>query len=376
MTQPADIARFTKNLQAETDSAALYTTLAELEAQPQVAEVYRHLAEVELAHARFWEEQLKAAGHTPTVTGPSWRARTLSRLARRFGPGLVLPTVIEAETTDASGYRRQPEAQGTSLARDEQTHRRVIQAIVATSPSGLGGGMVSRLEGRHRAIGGNALRAAVMGANDGLVSNLSLVMGVAGAALSSQAILITGFSGLLAGAISMALGEWLSVQSSRELYERQIAIEAEELRASPEEEAAELGLIFQAKGIEADQAREMAARVIANEATALDTLVREELGIDPRELGGSAWEAAITSFCLFALGAIIPVLAFLFLAGSAAVILSLALSALGMFAIGAAITLFTGRSVLFSGSRQMLFGLTAAAVTYAIGYIMGVSIGG
>jgi VIT1/CCC1 family predicted Fe2+/Mn2+ transporter len=289
---------------------------------------------------------------------------------------VVLPTIVEAETTDAGSYREQPEAQGTSLSRDEQTHRRVIQAVAATSSRGLAGPALGRLEGRHRAVGGNALRAAVLGANDGLVSNLSLVMGVAGAALSSQAILITGFAGLLAGAISMALGEWLSVQSSRELYERQIAIEAEELRASPEDEAAELMLIFQAKGAAADQAREMAGRVIANEATALDTLVREELGIDPAELGGSAWEAAITSFFLFAIGAIIPVLSFLLLTGSAAVITSLMLSAVGLFAIGAAITLFTGRSLLFSGTRQMLFGLAAAAVTYVIGHLMGVSITG
>ncbi|HBY93069.1 MAG TPA: rubrerythrin family protein, partial [Chloroflexi bacterium] len=233
-----------------------------------------------------------------------------------------------------------------------------------------------QLEGRHRATSGNALRAAVLGANDGLVSNLSLVMGVAGAELAGKAILITGLAGLLAGATSMAMGEWLSVQSSRELYQRQIEIEAEEISANPKEEEEELALIYQAKGLAADQARELAARLIADEATALDTLAREELGINPEELGGSAWEAAATSFFLFAIGAIIPVSPFIFLSGLTAVFASLLLSAAALFLIGAGITLLTGRSVLYTGLRQVLFGLVAAGFTYALGRLIGVSIGG
>jgi VIT1/CCC1 family predicted Fe2+/Mn2+ transporter len=225
-------------------------------------------------------------------------------------------------------------------------------------------------------VGGNALRAAVLGANDGLVSNLSLVMGVAGAELAGRGILITGLAGLLAGAGSMALGEWLSVQSSRELYLRQLDIEREELAAAPEEEAEELALIYQAKGIAVDQARALAARVIATPETALDTLAREELGIDPEELGGSAWEAAITSFLLFAFGAVVPVLPFMFLAGGTAVLVSVAVSAVALFGIGAAITLMTGRGVLFSGARQLLFGLVAAALTYGVGRLIGVSLAG
>jgi VIT1/CCC1 family predicted Fe2+/Mn2+ transporter len=238
------------------------------------------------------------------------------------------------------------------------------------------GGALARLEGRHRAVGGNALRAAVLGSNDGLVSNLSLVMGVAGAELAGRGILITGLAGLLAGAGSMALGEWLSVQSSRELYQRQLAIEHEELTASPEEEAEELALIYEAKGIPPEQARALAARVIASPATALDTLAREELGIDPEQLGGSAWEAAITSFLLFALGAMVPVLPFVFLSGTAAVLVSVGVSAVALFGIGAAITLMTGRGLLFSGGRQLLFGLAAAALTYGVGRLIGVSLAG
>jgi VIT1/CCC1 family predicted Fe2+/Mn2+ transporter len=243
-------------------------------------------------------------------------------------------------------------------------------------PGGLPGGALAQLEGRHRAAGGNALRAAVLGANDGLVSNLSLVMGVAGAELNNAAILITGLAGLLAGAFSMALGEWLSVQSSRELYQHQIGIEKAEIAAAPDEEREELALIYEARGLPRADAQQLAATALSDSANALETLAREELNVDPAELGGSAWEAAITSFVLFALGAILPVLPFTFLNGSAAIMASLIFSAVGLFVIGGGITLFTGRSVLFSGTRQVLFGLAAAAITFGVGRLIGVNLGG
>ena len=241
---------------------------------------------------------------------------------------------------------------------------------------GLGGPALAQLEGRHRGAGGNALRAAVLGANDGLVSNLSLVMGVAGAALNNRQILITGLAGLLAGACSMALGEWLSVQSSRESYANQIQIETEEIAAAPEEEAEELALIYEARGLQRDQAQLLSRQIISNPESALDTLAREELGIDPDELGGSAWEAAITSFLLFSLGAIVPVFPFLLFTGTSAVLASIGFSILGLFLVGAATSLFTGRTVLFSGMRMVIFGSLAALVTYGIGRLIGVSIGG
>ena len=194
---------------------------------------------------------------------------------------------------------------------------------------------MARLEVRHRAAGGNALRAGVLGVNDGLVSNLSLIMGVAGAALSQTTILLTGIAGLLAGAISIALGEWLSVQSSRELYARQVAIEREELEAAPQEELEELTLVYQAKGIPVERARELASSIMANPRTALDTLVREELGINPEGLGGSAWVAAGTSFGLFGTGALVPLLPYFFIFGLPAVISSAALTALALFGSGA-----------------------------------------
>jgi VIT1/CCC1 family predicted Fe2+/Mn2+ transporter len=174
----------------------------------------------------------------------------------------------------------------------------------------------------------------------------------------------------------MALGEWLSVQSSRELYQHQLDIERAELAEVPEEEMAELALIYQAKGVPADAAHRMAEHLLSDEATALDTLAREELSIDPAELGGSAWVAAITSFFLFALGAIIPVFPYLFLTGSAGVIASAVVSTIGLFVIGAAITLMTGRNALLSGLRQVLFGLAAAAITFGVGHLIGVNVGG
>jgi VIT1/CCC1 family predicted Fe2+/Mn2+ transporter len=236
--------------------------------------------------------------------------------------------------------------------------------------------MLARLEGRHRAVGGNALRAAVLGANDGLVSNLSLVMGVAGAQLSGQGVLITGLAGLLAGACSMAMGEWLSVQSARELAQRQLAIEADEIRAAPHEEQQELALIYEAKGLPPEAARKVASELMADEGKALETLAQEELGIDPTDLGGSPGEAAVMSFALFAVGAILPVGPFLVLNGMPAVAASLTVSAVALFGIGAATTLFTGRHALYAGSRQLLFGLAAASLTYGIGRLLGVTLAG
>lgn len=224
-------------------------------------------------------------------------------------------------------------------------------------------------------MGGNALRAAVLGANDGLVSNFSLVMGVAGASSSGAAILIAGFAGLLAGALSMALGEWLSVQSARELYANQIRIEAAELAEDPEEEEGELRAIYERKGVPTQIADEMARRIIrGDQAAALDTLVREELGIDPAELGGSAWVAAGTSFLLFTLGAIIPVVPFLFLTGTPAIVVSAICAGLALFGVGAGITYVTGRSLWVSGARQLAFGMVAAAITFGIGSLVGTAI--
>lgn len=367
----SDLARWRSNLQGEVDGATVYRAMAEGAGEGRLRELYIRLAETEERHASLWREQLLNAAGSVEID-PTWRARTLAAIARRFGPGLVAGTMASQEAASRGMYDDQPEAAGTQLPADERSHARILREV----SRGVEGGALARFEGRHRAIGGNALRAAVLGVNDGLVSNLSLVMGVAGADSSGGAILVAGFAGLLAGALSMALGEWLSVQSARELYANQIRIEANEIAEIPEEEEEELRLIYEAKGLAPDAARQMAHRIMTGDrASALDTLAREELGIDPDELGGSAWVAAGTSFVLFALGAAVPVLPFLFLHGLAAIVTSSILAGVALFAVGAAITVVTGQSALRSGIRQIAFGLAAAAVTFGIGSLVGRVIG-
>lgn len=368
-------ARYRENLQGEVDGASLYRALADAEGDPKLAEVYRRLAAVEDAHADYWRKQLAKVGARVPGLKPGFRTRALAFLARRFGPAFVLPVINTLEQADSGGYDKQPEAVAGGLPQAERSHARILSAI-ASPKSGLEGGTIARLEGRHRAMGGNALRAAVLGANDGLVSNLSLVMGVAGAEASNASILLTGLAGLVAGACSMAMGEWLSVNSSRELYQKQIATEAMELEEVPEEEKEELILIYQAKGLSEPEARALADQLLSDKSTALDTLVREELGVDPEELGGSAWGAAATSFLLFSFGAVFPVAPYFILSGWPALLASLALSGLALAGIGAGTSLFTGRSALFSAARQLLIGFAAAGVTYGVGALVGVSLAG
>jgi VIT1/CCC1 family predicted Fe2+/Mn2+ transporter len=216
----------------------------------------------------------------------------------------------------------------------------------------------------------------VLGSNDGLSSNLSLVMGVAGASVDTHTILLTGVAGLLAGACSMAMGEWISVTSSRELAEREIKTERAELEANPEEERHELQLIYEAKGLSPEEAAELSAKLLADPKAAIDVLAREELGIDPAELGGSPWVAAGTSMLLFALGALVPLWPFMFLKGTAAIVASIASGSVGLCLMGTAIAVFTGRSALYSAGRQLLLGLLAAAATFGIGRLIGVAIAG
>jgi VIT1/CCC1 family predicted Fe2+/Mn2+ transporter len=377
MTKSREISRYRENWHKEIDGAVLYNTLAEIELKPELADVYRRLAVSEEKHAQVWEKRLVEAGASIPARQPTWRARTMRFLAKRFGSQFVLPTVTGNERADSLAYDDQPEATTDSgrMSADEKSHARLMAAI-SSPQKGLVGSEVAQLEGRHRATGGNALRAAVLGANDGLVSVLSLTMGAAGANLPGHGVLITGVAGLLAGASSMALGEWLSVQSSRELYQNQIKIEREEIEQAPQEEQEELALIYQSKGLPEERAREMAADMMGDKAHILDTLSREELGIDPKELGGSPWVAAITSFFLFAAGAIIPLVPYFFLQGLPAILLSLSLGALALFLTGAAITLLTSKNVWVSGFRQVLIGLVAAALVFGVGKLIGVSIGG
>lgn len=376
----ATIEIYQQNFNEESGSAAIYLALSDVEKNARLAEVYRKIAQTEQEHAAHWAEKIQETGQPAPVFRPTWRHRALLWLARRFGPAMVLPSMQAMERDGSSGYTLQSGgsagAPTTRMASQERSHAMLISQITASLSGGMEGSALAVLEGRHRSTGGNALRAAVLGANDGLVSNLSLVMGVAGATLDNTTVLITGLAGLLAGAISMALGEWLSVQSSRELYSHQIAVESAEIEQHPEEEVEELALIYEARGLQRDQAHTLAQAIVSNTESAVETLAREELGIDPGELGGSAWEAALTSFLLFAIGAIIPVSAFMFLTGMTAVYVSIAFSVVALFLLGAVITLFTGKPVWFSGLRMVIFGLMAAAVTFGIGRLIGTSLGG
>jgi VIT1/CCC1 family predicted Fe2+/Mn2+ transporter len=368
-----DLKRYRANWQEEIDSAARYRAMADAEREPGRAQVYRDLADMEERHAGFWEKRLTDAGAPPGPRRLSPRARTLIWLARRFGPRAILATVAADEHRGRTGYDAQPETAGTRMRSQERMHARLLGSL-AVEGKGAGGAELARLEGRHRTVGGNALRAAVLGANDGLSSNLSLVMGVAGAASDQRAVLLAGVAGLVAGAASMALGEWVSVTSAREAAERELEMERTEIELEPEDEREELELLYRAKGLDPGKAKALSTELMARPGAALDVLAREELGLDPEELGGSPLTAAAVSFLLFAIGAAVPVLPFFIFRGATATVVTLGVSAVALFAIGAAITLFTGRSILWSGARQLLLGLGAAAVTHVIGRLVGVAI--
>jgi VIT1/CCC1 family predicted Fe2+/Mn2+ transporter/rubrerythrin len=375
MPRDANLARYRANFQDETESAALYRTMAETEDKAEIAEIYRRLAKVEEAHASFWAKRIERQTGTAPASRLGWRARVLIWMTRRLGANALLPTVMSQEVENQASYDNQRDASRAGMPAQERSHARILAHLASRSRGSWNGSQYARLEGRHGAGGGNTLRAAVLGANDGLVSTLSLVMGVAGAAFSQEALLAAAIAGMLAGACSMAMGEWISVQSSRELYERQIATEAAELEQAPAEEKEELVLIYQAKGFTQGEARTIAERVMSDKSSALDTLTREELGINPDDLGGSAWAAAASSFIVFLIGALIPVTPLILLDGESAILTSLVASAAGLFLIGAAITVFTGRSALLAGGRQLAIGLAAAAVTYGAGRLFGVVAG-
>jgi len=370
----SEIARLTANLNDERDSAALYNALAKTEADPVRADLYRQLAQTETEHGNLWRDRLAALGVAETPHRLSFRTRLLVFFARWAGGGFVLPTIAAVEVADQNKYAGQADAADLMVA--ERSHAAIVQAVLGTASkeAGVSGADIAKSEKWHRGSSGNALRAAVLGANDGLVSNFCLIMGVAGAGLSGRTILLTGLAGLISGACSMALGEWLSVTNARELAANQMAREAQEVEETPEAEARELALIYQAKGLPREAAKAFAGQIMQNKDKALDTLAREELGIDPDELGGNPWTAAGSSFGLFALGAIFPVAPYLFTQGLIAVALSIAMAVLALTAIGVVTCLFNGRSPAFSAMRQVIVGAVAAGVTYGAGHLMGVAV--
>jgi vacuolar iron transporter family protein len=364
---------YKEQLQTEVDAAFLYRTLSEHLTDPSLSGIYASMSEIEAGHARKMLKTIQIASTTASLPPPSQVARLQVLFARLFGWSLIVSNLYTMEKNMAKSAIDYKARKGDTISGNELNHFKILSNL-NTSSKGVKGGVFAKIESRHKSVGGNALRAAILGATDGLVTNMSLIMGIAGAAAGNKAIILAGFAGLLAGAISMALGEWLSVKSSGELNRNQVDIETAELDTSPEEELIELSLIYQSKGMEKPAAEEMARKVFENRETAVETLVKEELGLDSNEPGGSAWEAALTSFILFAVGAIIPLIPFLLLKNHQPIFISLLFSTFALFLLGSLVSLFTGKRLMFSGFRQVVFGLVAASVTYGIGHLLGVII--
>jgi VIT1/CCC1 family predicted Fe2+/Mn2+ transporter len=335
----------------ERQSAWLYRQLAQTERDAAAARLFVDLAAAAEQQALHWQGLMAADGHALPVFHPDWRARLGVHLAAVFGGRRIKPLLAALKVRGLSIYSA-PAPGGHAMPQ---------------SLADVGRG--------HRAVGGGNLRAAIFGINDGLVSNASLVLGMVGANADTGVVLITGIAGLLAGALSMASGEYVSVRSQRELFEHQIALERAELAEYPEAEAEELALIYAARGLSMDEARALAARMVGDPRIALDVLSREELGLNPDDLG-SPFGAAGFSFVAFTLGALVPLLPFFFgvVLPGAALVGSL-LAAGGLFVTGAAMSLFTGRNAALGGLRMLAIGGGAGALTYAIGHLLGVGIG-
>jgi len=332
---------------SEKESAWLYEIVADHEPDPVKQKAFRALGGAAEEQAQILAGDLD--GEPPPFTA-SKRARLVGALVRRFGPRRCRGLLAAMKVRGLAMYSAPALDGGHEMP---------------TSTQGLGA--------RHRRGGGGNLRAAVFGVNDGLLSNTSLILGVAGAGAQGQAVLLTGIAGLLAGAFSMASGEWVSMQAQRELFEHQIAQEAEELDRYPEEEAEELALVYEARGVPIEDARAMTRRLVQDKDKALDTLAREELGLNPDDLG-SPWGAAASSFAAFALGALVPLAPFALGAGTAALPVAIALAGVCLAGVGAALSLFSGKGALMGGLRMLLIGAAAGAATWGVGQLVGVSL--
>lgn len=331
----------------EKRSAYLYRVIAGCERGTPREELFRSLAVEAEGQAAIWARH--AAMTVIPDYHPDLRTRIVARLAQARGPRAIRGILTAMKVRGLSVYSH-------------------------AAPGHPAPTSIEDMASRHRGMGtGGNLRAAVFGINDGLVSNMSLILGVAGASSNSSFILLSGVAGLLAGAFSMAAGEFVSVRSQREMYEYQIGLERKELEQYPEEEAEELALIYAAKRMPKDQALELARNIIADPAKALDTLAREELGLNPEDLG-SPWGAAGSSFASFALGALVPLAPFLLASGSTALLGSIALTAVSLFGVGAVISLFTGRNAVQDGLRMLGIGAAAGGVTFAVGRLLGATI--
>jgi VIT1/CCC1 family predicted Fe2+/Mn2+ transporter len=365
------VKRWRELLESERDAAALYARIAGAETGER-RKIFEELAAVERRHAAHWEEKIRGAGETvPPAGRPSLRTRLLAAAAGRLSPGAVLPLIERAERADAGVYDSDPDA-APGMAADERGHARTIAKLIEGGrPSPRA--QIARREPWHRGDRSGALRAGVFGVSDGLVSNTALVMGVAGSGASHTVIMLAGTAGLLSGSFSMAAGEYVSMASQREMYEREISLEAQELQEKPEEERDELVLLYRAKGLPRDDAAQLADRIMADRQVALDTLTREELGLDPTQLG-SPLSAAISSLLTFGIGALVVIFPYFFGGGTAALVAAIILAVAALLGVGAGIGVLNGRSPVRSGLRQLLLGGAAALVTFGIGHLIGASV--
>jgi vacuolar iron transporter family protein len=345
----------------EMESAFLYEVLADSDRSAERRALFGKLAGEARAQAAIWATELrKVTGEDPGAFTPSVRARFVAALVRRLGPARLRSVLAGMKVRGMSVFRQGAASvfrQGAAGDAGAGAHLAGHQMPRSVEEIG---------KRHHEQVGGDNLRPAVFGASDGLNSNLCLILGVAGASANGHAVLITGVAGLLAGALSMAAGEYVSVLSQREMFEHQIGAERDELKQYPEQEAAELSLIYQARGLSKEDADRTASHLIATPELALDTLAREELGLDPGALGSPA-----SSFASFAVGAAIPLAPFFITTGRGALVGAVLLTAAALFGVGCAISLFTGRGALRSGARLLLIGGAAGVVTYAIGRLVG-----
>jgi len=332
---------------SEKTASYLSGAVAAAESDPVKAKLFKEMQAAAEEQAGILARDLD---HVPNFV-PSLRARLIASLVGIFGPRAMRGVLSAIKVRGLSVYSGKAEPEGHPWPM-----------------------MVEDIGRRHNSFGGGTLRAGVFGVNDGLVSNTCLVMGVAGAAAEPSVIVLTGVAGLLAGAFSMAAGEFISMLSQREMFEHQISQEADELKRYPKEEAEELALIYAARGIPSEEARNMAAHLIANPDKALDTLAREELGLNPYDLG-SPVGAALSSFVAFAIGASLPLIPFLLGSGSKSVLMAAAISGTALFIVGALLSLFSGKNAWLSGLRMLAIGAVAAAATYGIGSLFNVSTG-
>lgn len=377
----SDPRRFLRYLEAERNASLLYRSLAAT-TDGERKDALLELADIEDQHAAHWiskcEEYGVAIPPAPTELD-STDAQLVAR-ARSLGLTSVLDVLEANEGADAGMYDDEPEALPT-MPSDEREHAEVFRSLKGSSnESRFPHKAMTPGDGEpwHRLDRSGSIRAAVFGVSDGLVSNTALVMGFAGAsvagAISNSTVLFAGLAGLLAGAFSMAAGEYVSMASQRDLFAREIEMEAQELRDKPEEEQRELELIYRAKGLPREEAERVAARIMADPTTALNTLAKEELGLDPDELG-SAWKAATSSFIAFAIGASIVVIPYFFLSGVVALITAVVMAVVALIVVGGVVGRLSGRGVVFSAGRQLLWGVGAAAVTYIVGSLVGVNVG-